>query len=525
MQSAIQALFVEDSEDDCFLIARELTRAGLVLEWQRVETEPQFRDALARQTWDVVLSDHSMPHFSSLDALRIVREHEPGMPFVIVSGTIGEERAVAAMRAGASDYVLKGNLTRLPQVVVRELREAENRRRQWNAEVALRESQEQLQHAQKMEAMGRLAGGIAHDFNNLLTAILGFSELALDSLTHQDPLRRDLDQIVLAAERASRLTSQLLAFCRREPHRPTAVNLNEMVRLLVPMLQRLIGADIDVVSEPDPSMPTIVVDQGQLEQVLMNLAVNARDAMPDGGTLTITTRAVQLDAASAAPLGIRAGDYGMIAVGDTGHGMDEMTRARVFEPFFTTKDSGKGTGLGLSTVFGIVQQSGGAVDLKTATGEGTTFTLYFPRPDDARTTEDASEERAGTRTGTEAVLIVENDPIVRRMAVAVLGNAGYTVLEATSGEDASRLAQTADHVHLLVTNLVMPGGTGRDLARRLSARHPALRVLYLSGYASHDAMPADLLANPGALLRKPFRPSGLLTAVRARLDATDGRVP
>jgi two-component system, cell cycle sensor histidine kinase and response regulator CckA len=519
MPDTVQALFVEDSEDDCFLIARELSRAGIALEWSRVETQPEFLQALQRQPWHVILSDHSMPHFSSLDALRIVRERELDIPFVIVSGTIGEEQAVAAMRAGANDYVLKGNLARLPQVVAREQREREYRRQGREAEVALRQAEEQLRHAQKMEAMGRLAGGVAHDFNNLLTAILGFSGLALERLTPDDPLRRDLDQIVLAAERASRLTGQLLAFCRREPSRPTVVDVNEIVRALMPMLQRLIGADVRVVVEADPVLPAVMVDAGQLEQVLMNLAVNARDAMPDGGTLTIGTQAVRLDAERSASLGTAEGPYAAIAVRDTGLGMDDGTRARVFEPFFTTKDPGKGTGLGLSTVYGLVTHSGGAIGLDTAPGAGTTFTIFLPRHESDRATTDAAPEPAGAYGGTETILIVENDASVRRLVVTVLRHAGYTVLEAKSGSEAVRVAQTAGTLQLLVTNVVMAGTTGRDLARQLTTHHPSMRILYMSGHLSHEAMPAEVASDPVRLLRKPFGPTSLLSAIRANLDA------
>lgn len=518
MTDTMRVLFVEDSEDDCFLVRRVLEQAAMTVDWARVDTRDGFLAALAGRPWDVVLSDHSMPHFSSLEALRLLRNRQLDIPFIIVSGTIGEEQAVAAMRAGASDYVLKGNLTRLPEAIAREQREREKRDRAREAQEALEEAERQLRHAQKLEAVGRLAGGIAHDFNNLLTAILGFTELALDDLPPDAPLRRDLDQVVLAAERASQLTRQILTFCRRDDAIPAELDLGSTTAELIPMLRRLLGADIEIDAAVSSDTPTIVMDRGQLEQVLMNLAVNARDAMPDGGHLSITARSTTLEAGRAGPLGVAAGRYAALSVRDTGHGMDDDTRARVFDPFFTTKEVGKGTGLGLSTVYGLVKHAGGAIELETAPGAGTTFTILLPAAAAAAAAAPESVPSA-THTGTEGILLVETDTQVRRLATAVLENAGYTVTGADSRDRALSLAPALERVDLLLTNIVMPGGTGRDLAGQVACHHPGVRVLFVSGHAVHDALPVHVTENPLALLRKPFSPSSLLSAVRACLDA------
>ncbi len=389
------------------------------------------------------------------------------------------------------------------------LRDVTARRR---IERALRESEAQLRQAQKMEAIGRLAGGVAHDFNNLLVAITGFGNLLLDRLDDDDPLRRYAFQIDRAAQRAATLTGQLLAFSRKQILRPTVLDLNRVVDEVRRMLDRTIGEDIEAVTIQDRSLWCVMADRGQVEQVLLNLAVNARAAMPDGGRLTIVTRNVVLDAEAAARLpDAEPGEYAGLVVKDTGFGMDRETLRRSFEPFFTTKDSGKGTGLGLSTVYGIVTQSGGTIRVDTEPGEGASFEVLLPRtpeleergPDPGEIT----EELAGTAT----VLLVEDEAVVRALVREVLEEYGYIVIEAGSGHEALlHCERESGNIDLLVTDVVMPRMGGRELAAEVLRVRPDVKVLYISGYAPW----AEDAASDVHFLAKPFTPSALARAVR-----------
>src|SRR6266446_332652 len=523
----LRLLLVEDSENDALLLVRELTRAGFEPVVERVETAVTMQAALDRQGWDIVLGDYSMPQFGGAAALALLREGGLDVPFIIVSGTIGEERAVAAMKAGASDYVPKDKLKRLVPVIERELREAAGRRERRRAEAALREAEAgystlveqapvgiyrsnpagrflsanralarilgygspaellgldmtrdvyadpaerqrlldrdsytereydeveatwkrkdgrrltvqlsvravrdgsggveyyetfvrdvteqrrlegQLLQAQKMEAVGRLAGGVAHDFNNLLTVILSYSDLLLENLPEGSSTGEDIGQIRKAAQGASELTRQLLAFSRQQVLEPKVVDLNVAVTGIERLLARVLREDIQLRCALAADAGTVRVDPGQLEQVIMNLAVNARDAMPNGGRLTIETANVDMDETymEAHPLAA-PGRYVMLAVTDTGMGMDAATQARIFEPFFTTKEAGKGTGLGLATVQGIVQQSGGFIWVYSEPNHGTCFKIYLPRVDEPVSA--AASESVDSTRGTETVLVVED---------------------------------------------------------------------------------------------------------------------
>jgi len=373
-----------------------------------------------------------------------------------------------------------------------------------------RRLEEELRHAQKMEAVGRLAGGVAHDFNNVLTAITGYSDLLLSELgPSQQAQRDDIEQIMQAARRAARLTQQLLAFSRKQVLQPEVIDLNAAVAEMAPMLRRLIGEDVLLATDLAPDLGLIEVDPGQIQQVIMNLAVNARDAMPRGGSLHIAT----------AP----ADDRVALIVSDTGHGMDAETRRRAFEPFYTTKERGKGTGLGLATVYGIITQSGGEIDLDSAPGRGTTFTIRLPRATaGARTPGPAPAiDRA---QGSETVLLVEDDPPVRNLIEAILRAFGYTVVSATTGAEALELARRSTRpMHLLISDVIMPGMNGVDLAAILTAAYPELRVLFISGYPD-DAIDSHGVLAPGiAFLQKPFHPEELARKVRAILDAPHAR--
>jgi len=377
----------------------------------------------------------------------------------------------------------------------------------------------QLRQAQKMEAIGQLAGGIAHDFNNLLTAILGYTKLLDDSLSADDVRRRDVHEIHDAAERAAGLTRQLLAFSRQQMLQPTPVNLNELVLDTSQLLRRLIGEHIHLVTSLNSDLSPVLADKTQLEQVIINLAVNARDAMPGGGTMSISTANVDLDETYATQhlVVLRPGPYVMLVVSDTGIGMSDATRRRVFEPFFTTKERGKGTGLGLATVYGIVKQSGGYVWVYSEPGRGAAFKMYLPRAErDADKATITQEPRPGPSGGTETVLVVEDEAAVRFLTRLILERAGYCVIDASNPEAAA--AFCTDDVVLLISDVIMPGATGPTLYRMLAERHPRLKVLYMSGYTDDMVKREGMLDPETAFLQKPFSNDGLLRKVRDVLD-------
>jgi PAS domain S-box-containing protein len=374
--------------------------------------------------------------------------------------------------------------------------------------------------SQKLEAVGLLAGGVAHDFNNLLTIINGYASLALEIVPANDPVRESIVEIKAAGDHASDLTKRLLAFSRQQVLEPRVLDLNAIVADTESMLRRLIGEHILLSTSLDRSMGVVAVDPGQIEQVLVNLAVNARDAMPSGGQLTIETHGTSLDETYCRNVpGLAPGEYVMLAVTDTGLGMDARLQSRIFEPFFTTKDLGKGTGLGLSTVHGIVKQSKGHIAVYSEPGHGTTFKIYLPRVEDERETVRAESRRPGVPTGTETILLVEDDQSVRALARQILSRCGYTVVEATDGQQALALASAhSGTIALLVTDVVMPHLGGRALADQLTAVRPKCKVLFLSGYARDAVNRRGELDTGHAFLQKPFTPAALAQKVRSVLD-------
>jgi two-component system cell cycle sensor histidine kinase/response regulator CckA len=390
------------------------------------------------------------------------------------------------------------------------------------SEEALRKSEEQLRQWQKVEAIGRLAGGIAHDFNNLLMTIKGCSEILLQECDAQDPRREEAEEIQKAAERATSLTRQLLAFGRRQILQPQVLNLNKVVANMNKMLQRVIGEDIQLLTVLEPKLGPMKVDPGQIEQVIMNLAVNARDAMPRGGKLTIETANVLLDEDYAQRhVSVKPGSYVMLAVSDNGCGMDKETQSHLFEPFFTTKEKGKGTGLGLSTVYGIVKQSGGNIWAYSEVGQGTTFKIYLPMVIQAvkEKYEPVERRRISTR-GKETILVVEDEKAVRKMIRKTLQNKGYTVLEAQHGQEALDVCEHySGPIHLMVTDVVMPQMSGKELAEKLAPSRREMQVLYMSGYPDNSIVQHGVLESGTEFLQKPFTLNTLEAKVRKLLDA------
>lgn len=643
MTRPLRALIVEDSERDADLLLRELRRGGFDVTFERVDTAEAMSAALEKQTWDIVFCDYSMPRLDAPTALSLMRGTGLDLPFLIVSGTVGEDAAVEAMKAGAHDYFRKDKLSpRLVPVIERELREASGRAERRRAESALLEKEaqyrqvvesvravvwraeartfrftfvspeaekilgyptrmwldepsfwrdhihaddrdwavafcrkntdegrdhhfeyrmvaadgravwfqdlvrvvvggdeprelvgimidvterrhleDQLRQSQKMEAIGQLAGGVAHDFNNLLGVITGYSDLLLREIDPQHRARQRVEEIRKAAERAAALTRQLLAFSRKQVLQPRVLDPNTVVADVDKMLRRLIGEHIQLVTVLSENVGTVKADPGQIEQVIVNLAVNARDAMPGGGKLIIETANVELDEGYVRThADARSGPHVVLSVSDTGHGMDAVTLSRIFEPFFTTKGADKGTGLGLSTVYGIVKQSGGHVTAYSEPGHGTTFKVYLPRVDEPlEPWLDRTAVGEAASRGTETVLLAEDEESLRLMFREVIAGAGYVVLEAASPEAALAVSESHEGpIHLFVTDIVMPRMGGQELARRVLAIRPDVRVLFVSGY-SFEGIGHQGLIEPGTnFLEKPFTADALLRELRRILD-------
>ncbi len=391
-------------------------------------------------------------------------------------------------------------------------------RRERRAQDEQRRLERQLAESQKMEAIGKLAGGVAHDFNNMLTAILGYASMIYEDAGPKSPIQQQALQIRKAAESAATLTQKLLAFSRKQVLQANQVDVASVLDSLVALIRRVIGENITVTTHADDNLWPILADPVQVEQSLVNLAINARDAMPNGGTLQITARNAPRPKGERRPDGeVKPGDYVQITVTDTGIGMDEATRTRMFEPFFTTKPQGQGTGLGLSTVYGFVRQCGGSISVLSTPGKGTSIELLLPRASGAAATPKSRRPSEDARRGTETVLVAEDEEAVRALAVQSLERSGYQVISSPSGEEALRLASTFDGtIHLLLTDVVMPGMKGPELAAQLRAQRPGLKVLLMSGYAADVVTPGDL--RDATMVSKPFSPSALARAVRNALD-------
>jgi two-component system cell cycle sensor histidine kinase/response regulator CckA len=657
MSGKINILIVEDLAADAALIERELRKANILFDSRRVDTKDAFLAALRDFKPVIVLSDYNLPQFSGPEALRLLKQIHDATPFILITGSLTEEVAVACMKEGAHDYILKTSLTRLPSAVLNALEKAKHIEAKTQAEAALHKSEEQyrliaentsdlicmiddqgnytyvspsyrevlgyspelllgkscfelihpderekaeagallsaahkkpervelrLQHregvwkvfeivgnwifdldghaqrgilvarditkrkkaeetlreseeklrlseeqlrmSQKLEAVGQLAGGVAHDFNNLLTVITGYSDLVLARLDESDDNRPKIEEIKRAALRASSLTRQLLAFSRKQVLQPKLFNLNDLVADMSKMLQRLIGENIEMTTCCGPEAP-INADPGQIEQVLMNLVVNARDAMPNGGRITVETSRVEIDEGYASShLNVQPGSYVMLAVSDTGGGMDAETRKHIFEPFFTTKELGKGTGLGLSTVYGIVKQSGGNIWVYSELDHGTIFKVYLPAVAQTNVETSAAPKAAAIPRGTETILIVEDEPQIRQLAFECFKHCGYNVLSTADGLEAVQLIERLQEpIDLILSDVVMPKVSGRELAERVSTLRPATKVLFMSGYTNDAIVNHGIMDGATWFIQKPFALDALARLVRKVLDSDEPR--
>jgi two-component system cell cycle sensor histidine kinase/response regulator CckA len=647
----LRMLCADDSPRDVKLMTEVLEGAGYILALDSVDKLDLFRERLEQDDYDIIICDFNLNVWTAFDALEVLRKSGKDVPLVVVSGSLGDEAAVDCIKRGATDYVLKDRMARLPSAIQHALEAKSARDDQRKAESVLRQSAEQYRllaeqyrllfegnpnpmwvfdtenlailavnevairfygysqdeflrmtmgdlrspeevpqllagvagatmpigssgafkhlhksgvvidveiasspivfqgrsawlglvndvternslqaqflQAQKMESLGRLAGGVAHDLNNLLGVVLGYGELTQERLDPTSPLHRNLEGIQKAARQAVSVVRQLLAFSRKQIQQPRMLDLNTIVGGMEELLKRLIGEDVHLSIVTEADLGTIRADPGQIEQVIMNLAVNARDAMPRGGQLIIRTANVEGD--QGAPwheLDCPTGPHVVLEVSDTGCGMDAETRARIFEPFFTTKDLGKGTGLGLATVYGIVKQSEGSIAVLSELGHGTTFRVCLPRVEAAPQAAIAAKPSGEARGGSETILLVEDDEPLREVVRAFLQDGGYNILVAEdSGSAVAVFAKYPSKIHLLLTDVVMPGISGPQLARELCLADSSLRVLFMSGYTDEALGQHGVLEEGIALLEKPFTSGALLRKLRDVLDPVASSMP
>jgi two-component system cell cycle sensor histidine kinase/response regulator CckA len=635
----LRALLLEDNQVDASLSTRKLRASGFEVHADICRSSREFKERSRSQLYDIILGDYRLPDWTALDAIRWLRSTGVATPFVLVTGTLGDELAIECLKAGADDYVLKDNLERLPIAVRRTIAEHKLRQERDRGEIELRKAEEhyrllfnasphpmwvfdtktlkflavnnaavqhygyslgefyamtlndigpaeqvdrllgavehqrqkdsaesygelrkhrtkdgtiidveissqpirfqeadaqlvlahdvterrkleqQFRQAQKMEAIGRLAGGVSHDFNNLLMVISGYAQLVEEHPEDAHKVAEYAAQIIATVRRASGLTKQLLAFSRKQIQDLRVLDLNALVNEFCKMLPTLVGDDVVMSVHTGSQECLIYSDKAQIEQIIMNLIVNACDAMPTGGGLTIEAGTLHLDRTYFAAHNVepQPGDYAMLAVSDTGAGMDSATRAKIFDPFFTTKEPGKGTGLGLSTVYGIVKQSKGYIWAYSEVGRGTTFKVYFPKVNAAVEPEPAPVEEIETG-GTETILLVEDEAALRAATCEFLESKGYHVLPASDGIEALRISATHNgEISLILTDLVMPGLTGTELARQIAAERPAIQVIYMSGYAD-NAVTTQGLDPSTPYLQKPFGLVTLTTTARRLLD-------
>ena len=514
----VSILLIDDDPQARALIEMALMDAHFERNIEVIASAVAGLERIKANEHDIYIVDQRLPDGTGLELIRTAKSLGADKPFILMTGYGSGALDEAALREGAADYVEKhlvgAHLERSIRYALRN----------WQSSRTLHDREEQLRQSQKMEAIGRLAGGVAHDFNNLLTAIIGYTDMIAERTDIDASTAREVREIRLAADRGAALTRQLLAFSRKQFLNPTVININESVAGLLHMLPRLIGDHIHTDALLGTGLGFVRADASQIEQVIVNLVLNARDAMPTGGHVTIKTANVDLDDERLAEegLALEPGAYVMLAVTDTGAGMDEETRAHAFEPFFTTKAKGKGTGLGLATVYGIIDQSGGGITMDTAPGRGTSIRIYLPVTT-ASPIADRPHVAPLATEGTETLLLVEDNDAIRDISARALRRRGYTVYEARNAEEAIEWsAKSACSADMLITDVVMPGLSGPNLAARLTQQNPKLRVLYMSGYTDDATEIHGAFWGGVPLLQKPFTPSQLAERVRMALDQNQG---
>jgi signal transduction histidine kinase len=510
----VKILIVEDSQEDTELLLLELKRGGFEPSYRRVDTPETMAEALDNGPWDVVLSDYSMPRFSVTEALQAVKARNLDVPFLIVSATIVDEEAVAAMKAGAHDFIMKDRLARLAPAITREIQDCQSRRERKTLE-------EQMRQSQRLESLGLLAGGVAHDFNNLLTGILGNASLALEILNPPEPARSMLESIVQASERAADLTRQLLAYAGKGRFYVRSVNVAAVVREISELMRTSIPRTVKFVLELDEHLPPVEADSTQLQQLVMNLVLNGGEAIGDRtGTLRVVTRLEHLEPGSALTTngaGLKPGPYICIEVQDTGCGMDDDTLAQIFDPFFSTKFFGRG--LGLAAAMGITRGHNGHIEVKSSPGQGSTFRVWLPLAAAPAEAEHKDVHRgAEDLSGWGTVLIIDDEEVVRSTAKAVLERYGYTVHDAVDGRDGLELFQRIqDRVSLILLDLTMPEMSGEETFDQLKSIRPDVPIILTSGYDESEATRRFEGKGVGGFLKKPYTADTLARKIKASL--------
>ncbi len=511
MQECLRILHLEDNPIDVDLVREALAAGDIVCEAVCVEARSDFVDAVERGGFDLILADYHLPAFDGISALAIAKEKCPEIPVIFVTESLGEEVAIETLKKGATDYVQKRHLGRLVPAVRRAMEEVA-------AQTQSKRLEDQLRHAQRMESVGTL-GGIAHDFNNLLTAIIGNAQLALPRIRPEDPLYDRLIEIEKTGKRAAELTRQLLIFSRREKLTTRAINLNDTISQFAKMLQRLIGEDVELRIRVAADLYTVFADPGQIEQVLMNLAVNARDAMPEGGDILIETQNATIDETHCRthPYA-RPGKYVQISVTDTGAGMDTDIQQHIFEPFFTTKEVRKGTGLGLGVAYGIIKQHKGMIEVYSEVGYGTEFKIYLPAQE-IPVEEKVPETQPRVVGGTETILVAEDEESLRKLLNGMLTGLGYKVILAPDGEVAvETYSNHYDQIDLLMLDMVMPRMSGGEAYERIRTLGSKVPVIFMTGYGAETRQSKFVIETGEAFIQKPYAMAVLGQKVREALD-------